>query len=168
MLRKIPVCLCVLPLLVATQAMASQAGQQAGPQSSQQASPHSLIHAIDPSDARIVYTGRWDFSDPSQPWCGWQGSSIRVRFIGTKICAELNAGSQTEYFRIIVDGDHAVAHPSQGGGEVGHEEGLADPTLASSYGDQARTAADGSGARRPRPGKARGSPELRAHDPPVC
>lgn len=67
--------LVVLPFLVASHVLAQQTGQQ----SSQQASPYSLVQLIDPSNARIAYTGRWNFSDPSQPWCGWQGTSIRVR-----------------------------------------------------------------------------------------
>ena len=64
---------------------------------------------IDPSHPRIAYTGRWNFSNPDRPWCAWQGSSFVVRFRGTKLVAELNSGTLTEYFRIIVDGNHEPA-----------------------------------------------------------
>ena len=62
---------------------------------------------IDPSDSHIQYTGRWDFSNPSAPWCGWQGSSIIARFHGTGITATFDSGDTTEYFRIIIDDDQA-------------------------------------------------------------
>jgi len=87
-------------------ATALQSSQQSAPPRSPRSSPQPLIQHADPADDRIAYTGRWDFSDPSRPWCAWQGSSLRVRFHGTRVSAELNSGSQTEYFRVIVDGDH--------------------------------------------------------------
>jgi len=62
---------------------------------------------IDPIDSNILYTGRWDFSNPSAPWCGWQGSSIIARFNGTGITATFDSGDTTEYFRIIIDDDPA-------------------------------------------------------------
>lgn len=62
---------------------------------------------LDPTDSRIVYTGRWEFSDPSQPWCTWQASSIKARFRGTAIEAEFDGASKPEYFRVIVDGKAA-------------------------------------------------------------
>jgi lysophospholipase L1-like esterase len=60
---------------------------------------------VPPQHSKLLYTGRWDFSNPVVPNCGWQGSSISVRFHGTSVSAVLDAGNFTEYFRIIVDGD---------------------------------------------------------------
>jgi lysophospholipase L1-like esterase len=62
---------------------------------------------VDPADSRIVYTGRWEFSNPSEPWCTWQGSSIKARFRGTAIEAEFDGASKPEYIRIIVDDNAA-------------------------------------------------------------
>ena len=62
---------------------------------------------IDPADSRIYYTGRWDSSDPSEPRCTWQGSSITARFSGTAIRAEFDSGSRPEYIRVIIDGNAA-------------------------------------------------------------
>ncbi|MAB80253.1 MAG: hypothetical protein CMJ89_12945 [Planctomycetes bacterium] len=73
----------------------------------QQANHRKLIQRIDPSDSRVAYTGRWNFSDPDRPWCGWQGASFVVNFNGTKLWADLDAGTLTEYFRVIIDDDHA-------------------------------------------------------------
>ena len=64
---------------------------------------------IDPADSRIYYTGRWESSNPSEPWCTWQGSSIMARFRGTAIRAEFDSGSRPEYIRIIIDGDAATS-----------------------------------------------------------
>ena len=57
-------------------------------------------------DPNIRYTGRWDLSDPTAPWAGWQGASILVTFHGTEITAQLDPGQSEEWFRVIVDGDH--------------------------------------------------------------
>jgi len=61
---------------------------------------------IAPADARIQYTGRWDRTNPAEAWCGWQGSSILVRFVGKSITADLDPGNSREYFRTVVDGDY--------------------------------------------------------------
>jgi len=60
---------------------------------------------IAPSDPNILYTGRWDQSNASQPWAQAQGSSIIVVFDGTSIGVTMTTGS--EYFRVIIDGDAA-------------------------------------------------------------
>lgn len=61
----------------------------------------------DPADSRIVYSGRWDVSNSSQPWCAWQGSSIKAKFKGTGIRAEFDNGGNSDFLRIIVDGQVA-------------------------------------------------------------
>lgn len=59
---------------------------------------------IEPANSRIAYLGRWDFSNPSQPWCTWQGSSIKARFRGTSIQADFTCTGRPEYIRVIIDG----------------------------------------------------------------
>jgi lysophospholipase L1-like esterase len=61
---------------------------------------------IDPSDASIQYTGRWDFSNPSQPWAQAKASSIIVNFNGTSIATTISGGSG-EKLRAIIDDDVA-------------------------------------------------------------
>ncbi len=62
---------------------------------------------IDPADSRICYMGRWEFSNPSSPWCAWQGSSITARFRGSAVQAEIESGSRPVYIRVIIDGNAA-------------------------------------------------------------
>ena len=59
---------------------------------------------IDPSDSNIMYTGRWNFSNPSVPWVYWQGSSIIVNFKGTGISIDIDSGSSTGQYREVIDG----------------------------------------------------------------
>jgi len=58
---------------------------------------------VGPADPNLLYTGRWDDSDSSEPWAQAKGSSIIARFEGTSFAATLTTQS-TEYYRIIVDG----------------------------------------------------------------
>ena len=67
----------------------------------------TAVVSIDPSDSKILYTGRWNFSSPSIPSASWQGSSIIAKFKGNAISAIFDTGSTTEYFRIIIDDDKA-------------------------------------------------------------
>jgi hypothetical protein len=60
--------------------------------------------SIDPSNPNVQYMGRWNFDNPSQPWAAWKGCSIKVKFDGTAITADLDAGEYTEQFRVIIDG----------------------------------------------------------------
>lgn len=59
---------------------------------------------IDPSNPKIQYMGRWNFDNPSKPWVAWKSSTVLVRFKGTAISGEFDAGSRTEQFRVIIDG----------------------------------------------------------------
>jgi lysophospholipase L1-like esterase len=61
---------------------------------------------VDPSDPAILYTGRWNASNASEPWAQAKASSVIVRFEGTSIGVALDTGSQ-EYYRIIIDEDAA-------------------------------------------------------------
>lgn len=71
--------------------------------------PGASWKPVRPTDPEIQYVGRWDFTNPEQPNCGWQGSSIRVRFEGGGLRAELSSGSVTETFRVVLDGDYAAS-----------------------------------------------------------
>jgi len=64
--------------------------------------------AVAPDDANILYTGRWDQSNTSQPWARAKGTSIIANFQGTGLSATFSA-STTEYLRIIIDGQAAVS-----------------------------------------------------------
>jgi len=66
--------------------------------------PMAWAETIDPSNTDIRYTGRWNMDNPSEPWVAWQGSSILVKFSGTEITGEFDAGSTTEQYRVIIDG----------------------------------------------------------------
>jgi hypothetical protein len=44
------------------------------------------------------------------PQVAWQGSSWKLRFEGTGLCARLDAGMLRESFRVVVDGDHTGSH----------------------------------------------------------
>lgn len=61
---------------------------------------------IDPADSRIRYSGRWERSNQTAPWCAWQGSNISAIFRGTSIHAEIES-ERKEYIRVIVDGEVA-------------------------------------------------------------
>ena len=59
---------------------------------------------ITPSDERIQFVGRWDRSNPEQPWCAWQSSTFRVRFRGSRLEASIKT-EQVDFLRVIVDGN---------------------------------------------------------------
>jgi hypothetical protein len=54
----------------------------------------------------LVFTGRWDFSNPSVPWCEWQGASVSLNFDGTGVGMTLDPGMSSEWYRVVVDGDY--------------------------------------------------------------
>lgn len=59
---------------------------------------------IDPSDPDLLYTGRWQASNPSAPWAQAKGASLIARFEGTSLAITLTTGG-SEYYRVIIDGD---------------------------------------------------------------
>ena len=65
--------------------------------------PDELV--VSPNDPNIQYMGRWEHSDSSQKRAEWQGSSITFSIQGTGVSALLDGGSETEYFRIIINQD---------------------------------------------------------------
>ena len=60
--------------------------------------------SIPPSDPNIVYTGRFDFSNPEQPSFSMVSTSIKLRFEGTGIEVELAGAAQTSFIYVIIDG----------------------------------------------------------------
>jgi len=59
---------------------------------------------VSPSDPNLQYIGRWDDSDPTQPWAYAQGSTVIASFTGTSMAATFHVSSG-EYFRVIIDDD---------------------------------------------------------------
>ena len=62
------------------------------------------VNVIAPSDENVLYTGRWDFSNPTVPWAQAKASSIIVNFQGTGIAVDIDGGN-SEYLRAIIDDD---------------------------------------------------------------
>ncbi len=71
--------------------------------------PSWAQNTISPDDPNIQYSGRWNFDNPVEPWVGWQGSTITVKFTGTYLKADFTPGSGTEQYRVIVDGVPAAS-----------------------------------------------------------
>jgi hypothetical protein len=64
----------------------------------------SFALTVDPSNSNIQYMGRWNFDNPSEPWVAWKGATVKIKFNGTGITGEFDAGSSNEQYRIIIDG----------------------------------------------------------------
>ena len=65
--------------------------------------------SIPANDANIQYTGRIDFSIPTQPKYAYPGVSIKAMFNGTGISATINdygagGASTTNYYKVFIDG----------------------------------------------------------------
>ena len=54
---------------------------------------------------QVLFTGRFDFSDPAKPVFSHVSSSMKANFSGTGISAALSAASGTSYLYVIVDGN---------------------------------------------------------------
>jgi len=59
----------------------------------------AFVPATDPN---IVYSGRFNFSNPDFPTFSWSGSTINATFNGTSVAAAINDGSN--YYTIYIDG----------------------------------------------------------------
>ena len=59
---------------------------------------------VAPDNPNIQYMGRWNFDNPTAPWACWKGCTFKVRFDGTAITADVDAGEYTEQYRVIIDG----------------------------------------------------------------
>jgi len=58
---------------------------------------------IEPANPNILYTGRFQFSDPSGPVFSHIGCSIKINFNGTGVSATFSS-SKTSYLYVIIDG----------------------------------------------------------------
>jgi len=61
---------------------------------------------FEPDEVDIRLTGRWDQSNPAQPWAQAKGTSIIFQFSGSSLSGNFSA-STTDYLRIIIDNDAA-------------------------------------------------------------
>lgn len=66
--------------------------------------PWGMTAPVSPSDPNVQLTGRWDRSNPTQPWAFAQGSSVIVNFSGTSIAATIGV-TEGDSFRVIIDDD---------------------------------------------------------------
>ena len=57
-----------------------------------------------PTDPHIIYSGRWDLSNPQQPWAQAQGSSIIANFEGRTLIATFDSVPE-EFVRVVIDDD---------------------------------------------------------------
>lgn len=83
----------------------------------------SIIH---PNDPNILYTGRFDFTDPMAPVFGWPGTSIMANFQGTSIKATFDDGGSNYFYVIIDDGQLYTLDLSSGQQQYNLASGLAD------------------------------------------
>lgn len=58
--------------------------------------------SVVPGNENIRYTGRWERSNPDQPWAYAKGTSLIANFRGTGISATFSDTS-TDYLRVIID-----------------------------------------------------------------
>jgi len=67
----------------------------------------SAAVVVPADDSRILYTGRWDRTNPSEPWAYAKGTSVQAKFNGTSLYAILSA-TTNDYIRINIIEDDAV------------------------------------------------------------
>lgn len=66
--------------------------------------PHSLsMQLIPASDARFLYEGRFDFSQPDAPVVVWQGSRIGIDFEGAALGVRFSGGHGQNFFNVVID-----------------------------------------------------------------
>jgi lysophospholipase L1-like esterase len=67
----------------------------------------SAAVVVPADDSGILYTGRWDRTNPSEPWAYAKGTSVQAKFNGTSLYAILSA-TTNDYIRINIIEDDAV------------------------------------------------------------
>ena len=81
------------------------------------------------TNSLIEYTGRIDFSNPSQPQFSNPGVAIRACFTGTSISVKLNNTNNTNYYYAILDGVVVdTIKPTSGTGTYSIASGLESKT----------------------------------------
>ena len=81
---------------------------------------------IAPTHPGIQYNGRWVFKDTTEAQAEWQGASITVWLESHRLEAILDGGTETEYFRIIINDDVSTTR------KIAVSPGKSTYTLASS------------------------------------
>jgi lysophospholipase L1-like esterase len=82
------------------------------------------LTVVAPSDTRIQYSGRIDFSQPSAPRFDWPGVSIAVRFRGRAVGFRLEDGGND--YNLFVDGAPSQVWSTRPGVQDYSVDGLAD------------------------------------------
>lgn len=59
---------------------------------------------ISPNEEKLIYTGRWDQSNPVKPKVTWSGSSVIIRFKGANLIAKLENETGVDQFRVVING----------------------------------------------------------------
>ena len=95
--------LTALPMLATTTAQATA--------TSVDASAKSFVPA---SDARVIYEGRFDRSDPADPAVIWQASRIRLDFTGDSIALRFGEATGQNVFNAEIDGRATVVTIKEG------------------------------------------------------
>lgn len=66
----------------------------------------STASLVAPTDSRLQYAGRIDFTHPGGPQLSWPGTSIEGNFSGTSLAIKLDDQLGNNYFNVFVDGDN--------------------------------------------------------------
>jgi lysophospholipase L1-like esterase len=97
--------------------------------------PQSMVTDIGPvtmetikypaDDARIRYSGRFDFQDPKRPAFDWSGTAIELAFVGTDLAIFLEELDGINVYNVTVDGHSQVLKTELGPGRYVLAAGLA-------------------------------------------
>src|SRR5471030_142006 len=64
---------------------------------------------VAPDDARLQYTGRIDFANPTAPVLSWPDTGIEGNFTGASLAVKLDDQLGKNFFNVFIDGD--LEHP---------------------------------------------------------
>ena len=81
---------------------------------------------IDPSNTNILYSGRFNHSNPSQPRFGWSGTSIIANFEGTSLKASFDDEGDNYLYVIVDDGEPEILNLNSNSTEYTLASGLTD------------------------------------------
>ena len=102
---------------------ASGGGSAAGGEAAtggSEATGDTTIHSINPEDTEhLLYSGRIDFADPTQPKYWEPGVVISARFTGVSVTVKVK-DSGTNYFEVVIDRDPNLTFVFPGGSTTSH------------------------------------------------
>ncbi len=118
----------LLTILIVLTACGSDGTRESAKDVQQPLNLNDSLSFIDPSDSQLIYTGRWNFNDASQPRITWSGATVTIKFKGTRLNASLENQSGVDQFRVVIDGkaNAEVLKVSTGIGTYTLAEGLLD------------------------------------------